>query len=90
MYNMVKKVTRDVLETKRAELSAYQARFDSAISVVTSTIDSLSRINEGIEQKVNEIAEYQDELEKTRVGLVDAKEKNARVIKNFSALINVD
>jgi len=87
---MVKKVTRDVLETKRAELSAYQARFDSAISVVTSTIDSLSRINEGIEQKVNEIAEYQDELEKTMVGLVDAKEKNARVIKNFSALINVD
>lgn len=83
-------VSTDVLETKKAELSAYQARFNSAISLVTSTIDSLNEINEGIEQKVNEIAAYQDELEKTRVGLVDAKDKNARVIKNFSALLDVD
>ena len=83
-------MAKDVLKTKKAELSTYQALFNSAISLVTSTIDSLNEINEGIEQKVNEIAAYQDELEKTRIGLVDAKDKNARVIKNFSALLDVD
>lgn len=75
---------------KKAKLSAYQTQFDSAISVVTSTINQLNDINAGITSEIEEIEAYQDDLEKTRTGLADALDKNSRVIKNFSALLNVD
>lgn len=83
-------VSVDVLDKKKAKLSAYQTQFDSAISVVTSTINQLNDINAGITSEIEEIAAYQDDLEKTRTGLADALDKNSRVIKNFSALLNVD
>lgn len=80
----------DVLEKKKAKLSAYQTQFNSAISVVTSTINQLNDINDSITSEIEEIAAYQDNLEKTRTGLADALDKNSRVIKNFSALLNVN
>lgn len=83
-------VSVDVLDKKKAKLSAYQTQFDSAISVVTSTINQLNDINAGITSEIEEIAAYQNDLEKTRTGLADALDKNSRVIKNFSALLNVD
>ncbi len=83
-------VSVDVLEKKKAKLSAYQTQFDSAISVVTSTINQLNDINAGITSEIEEITAYQDDLEKTRTGLADALDKNSRVIKNFSALLDVD
>lgn len=85
-----KKVTPDVLEKKKAKLSAYQTQFDSAISVVTTTINQLNDINAGITAEIEEITAYQDNLEETRVGLSEALHKNSRVIKNFSSLLNVD
>lgn len=87
---MLKKVTVDVLEKKKAKLNAYQSQFDSAISVITSTINQLNDINAGITAEIEEITAYQDNLEKTRIGLSDALDKNSRVIKNFSALLNTD
>lgn len=59
-------VSVDVLDKKKAKLSAYQTQFDSAISVVTSTINQLNDINAGITSEIEEIAAYQDDLEKTR------------------------
>lgn len=83
-------VSVDVLEKKKAKLSAYQTQFDSAISVVTSTINQLNEINAGITAEIEEIASYQEQLEQTRTGLSDALDKNSRVIKNFSSLLDVD
>ncbi|MDE6148523.1 MAG: hypothetical protein K2F81_00285 [Ruminococcus sp.] len=80
----------DVLETKKAKLNAYQTQFDSVVSSVTSTINQLNDINAGITAEIEEIVSYQDDLEKTKTGLANALDKNSRVIKNFSALLNVD
>ena len=80
----------DVLAQKKAELNTYVAQFEGAISMVTSTIDSLGAINENINAKIREIDDYEAELAKTKEGLAGAKSKNERVIKNFSALLNVD
>ncbi len=85
-----KKVSTDVLGKKQAKLSAYQTQFDSAISVVTSTINQLNEINAGISAEIEEIEAYQNDLEKTRTGLSNALDKNSCVIKNFSALLNID
>lgn len=83
-------VNNDVLEKKKAKLNVYQAQFDRAISVVTSTINQIKEINAGISAEIEEIEAYQNDLEKTRAGLSDALDKNSCVIKNFSALLNVD
>lgn len=85
-----KTTTVDVLEKKRTKLNSYLKQFDNAISIVTSTINQLNEINAGISTEIDGIAAYQEELEQTRTGLVDALDKNSRVIKNFSSLLNVD
>lgn len=77
----------DILAKKQAELTRYTEQFDAAVSLVTSTIDNLKRINDGIQEKIGEIEDYQSELAKTRNGLDSAKAKNERIIQNFSALI---
>lgn len=82
-----KKTKQDVLAKKREELAKYTTKADEAVSLVTSTVDSLSQINESISEKIQEIEEYQSELTKTRDGLSSAREKNARIINNFRALI---
>lgn len=81
---------KDVLEVKKAELGKYQKKFNAAVAVVTSAIEALTKINEGIEKKLVEIVTYQDELEKTRTGLLEARDTNERVIKNFSSLLNAE
>ena len=81
---------KDVLSQKRAELNTYINQFNSAISMVTNTIASLSSINDGIAQKIKEIDEYQAELDTTKTGLVIAKDQNERVIQNFNALLNIE
>lgn len=77
----------DILAKKQAELTRYTEQFDAAVSLVTSTIDNLKRINDGIQEKIGEIEDYQSELAKTRNGLDSAKCKNERIIQNFSALL---
>lgn len=77
----------DILAKKQAELTKYTEQFDAAVSMVTSTIDNLKRINDGIQEKIGEIEDYQSELAKTRSGLDNARSKNERIIQNFSALL---
>ena len=83
------KKTVDVLQKKRAELDAYNAQFDNAVSIVTRAVDNLRTINDGILEKIKEIDEYQDELSKTRTGLNETRTKNEQVMKNFNALLGV-
>lgn len=81
--------TKDILHQKQKELFNCQNQFNTAVSVVTSTVQKLSRINEQIETKVKEIDEYQSQLEHTKVDLVDTRNKNERIIKNFNALLDI-
>lgn len=81
--------TKDVLQQKQKELADCQKQFSAAISIVTSMVQKLTHINEEIQAKVQEIEEYQSQLNTTKVGLEDTQKKNERIIKNFNALINV-
>lgn len=81
--------TKDVLQQKQKELADCQKQFGTAISIVTSTVQNLSQINEQIQTKVQEIEEYQSQLDTTKAGLKDTQKKNERIIKNFNALLDV-
>lgn len=80
-------VEKDVLTQKQQELAAYTEQANTAVSLVTSTIDNLSRINDAISEKIQEIEAYQSELTRTRDGLTGARDKNSRIISNFRALL---
>ena len=79
----------DVLAQKRNRLNSYVAQFDKAVSLITDTIDNLGVINGNINNTIQEIDEYQQELAATRTGLAEAKERNDKVIANFQALLNI-
>lgn len=78
----------DILAQKKSRLAAYNSQFDTAVGLITSTIDQLGSIVAGIDTTIQEIDDYQNELAATRSNLCDAKEKNQRVIQNFQALLN--
>lgn len=79
----------DVLAQKKNRLNSYVAQFDKAVSLITDTIDNLGVINDNINTTIQEIDEYQQELDATRTGLAEAKERNDKVIANFQALLSL-
>ena len=81
---------KDVLEQKRKALASYTSQFDKAVSLVTSTIDSLSALDANIQRTIGEIDDYPKELDATKDGLVAAQGKNQRVIDNFKSLLAVE
>lgn len=82
-----RKNAHDVLEQKKKKLNTYVEQFDTAVSIITNTIDVLTSTSSNIEQTIVEIDEYQNELNNTTKDLRAAKEKNDKVIKNFKALL---
>lgn len=83
-------VSMDVLEEKKKTLAEYMDEFNWAVSIVTGTIDNLNQLGEDIDRTIQEIQDYQKNLEETKAGLEEAKQKNSRVIKNFKALLAED
>lgn len=79
----------DLLAQKRRRLHAYTSKFDKAVNLITSTIEKLGAINEGIDGTIQDIDDYQQELAETRTGLIEARQKNDKVIANFQALLSV-
>lgn len=77
----------DVLEKKQQELASCVEQYNSAIALVTGTVNSLNSLGESIAEKIQEIDEYQSKLASTRDGLCKMKEKNDKVAANFSALL---
>lgn len=82
------KKKQDILAQKKKRLAAYNTQFDTAVNMITATIDHLDEIVNGIDTTIQEIDEYQSELAATRTDLCDARAKNERVIQNFKALLN--
>lgn len=77
----------DVLEQKKRELDACTYQYDSAVSLVTSTVQSLKVLGEDIDNKIREIEEYNSRLMETREEYIKMKAKNDKVAANFSALL---
>ena len=81
-------VQPDILGEKKEQLNTYVLQFNSAVSLVTDTINSLKTINEGIEATIGEIEAYQAQLQETKQGLLDTRDKNYRVVRNFTSLLD--
>ena len=84
---MKKKV--DIIKQKQFELTMLANKSMAALDLVTSTINNLSTINEEIDVKVSEIEEAKEKLQNTENDLKSTKERNAKVISKFKALIEV-
>lgn len=80
----------NILEQKTKSLNTYVKQFNKAVSSVTSVVDKLTCANEGIERTVAEIKDYQQALDNTALGPMEAKSRNERVIENFNALLSSD
>lgn len=87
---MKKKNVQDILKIKQNQLNAYVAQYDTAVSLVTGTIEQLGIISQGIATTISEIDEYQQKLEATKADLHATKAKNDRVVANFRALLDED
>lgn len=83
----MKKKTIDIIETKQKELEALQVESNSALDIVTSTINQLAAVNEKIDITVNEIEDAKTKLQATEDGLNSTKSHNAKIIAKFKALI---
>ena len=77
----------DVLEKKKKELASCVEQYNSAIALVTGTVNNLHSLGESTAEKITEIDKYHEELMSTRDGLCKMKEKNDKVAANFSALL---
>lgn len=44
----------DIIDQKRLELNTYVAQYNSAISLITGTIDGLSSISQNMADKINQ------------------------------------
>lgn len=87
---MKKKVNPDMLKRKQSELDDYVLQADDAVSAITDAMNSLETINSDIDQKIQEIDEYQSQLASTREGLDKARIRNQKIAKNFRQLLEVD
>lgn len=78
---------KDTLERKKNSASEYISMFETTVSVVTSMSTVLKNMNDKIDTDIDDIDEYQKNLEETKTQLNDMREKNKRVIDNISALL---
>lgn len=77
-----------IIQTKR--LSQLQAKSSVALDLVTRTIEDLKHTNEEIAQEQDRIAEVISVLNTQRTDLLGLRDKNTRIIDNFTRLIEGD
>lgn len=82
-----KRYAKDTLEQKRKLSAGYISMFETAVSAVTSMSTVLKNMNDRIDTDIDDIDEYQKNLEETKTQLNEMREKNKRVIDNISALL---
>ena len=81
---------KDILSKKQEELAGVVAAFEIAVSVVSNVVKNLSDLNTQIDTEIQEIDEYQKELQSTRDSLASAKSKNERIMQNFNGLLSTE
>jgi hypothetical protein len=76
----------DFFEEKKSELDYYGSESNVVENEITLAIQSLSQINEGIDQSLKEIAEKKAALNDTEQKLLDMKAKNVDTIAKYNTL----
>lgn len=80
----------DLFQQKDNEISEYVSRFNAAVNTFNAAMNGLIAVNDTIDEKLSEVDADQKKLDAIRDGLNQAKEKNAKVISNFRALLATD
>ena len=80
----------DILGAKRQKLANCHETFDAAVITINQMIARLKFLNDEITENVEEIENYQRDLDTTKADLNDTKRRNEQVIRNFQALLNVE
>lgn len=80
----------DLFQQKDNEISEYVSRFNAAVNTFNAAMNGLIAVNDTIDEKLSEVDADQKRLDGIREGLNQAKEKNAKVISNFRALLASD
>lgn len=83
-------INKDVVQQKERKLTKLQAKSNSAIQMVQSTIGYLEAVNSEIQSTQTEIDTYMSRLEETRSGLASTFDKNQKIMQNFKQLLCVD
>lgn len=81
---------KDILQEKKTVLADLSQQANSAVDLVSRTINSLGLINQEIEDTVAEIESYTKELEGTRDALEKQRKNNTALIANFSKFLEVE
>lgn len=77
----------DFFQQKDNEIKEYVSRFNAAVNTFNAAMNGLIAVNTTIDEKIAEVDADQKKLDDIRAGLNQAKEKNAKVISNFKALL---
>lgn len=80
----------DDLAKKREQLQLFRGQFDATVAMVTNTIGDLDLLNKDIDKTLEEIEDYQKNLEGLRLEMVDTKIKNEKVVQNFKTLLAIE
>lgn len=72
---------------KRESADFFTKQFDTAVNLITNTINMLTHANENIDREMDEITDYRSRLGEIKNALVAQKNRNEKIIKNFTALI---
>lgn len=83
-------ITVDNLAQKREQLALFRGQFNATVAMVTQTIEDLDNLNINIDKTLEEIEDYQKNLEGLRREMIDTRTKNEKVVKNFKALLATD
>ena len=83
-------ITIDDLAKKREQLELFRGQFDAMVAMVTNTIGDLDLLNKDIDKTLEEIEDYQKNLEGLRLEMVDTKIKNEKVVQNFKTLLAIE
>lgn len=78
---------KDFLAVQTKKLGDLQRKSQSALDLVTSTINGLKSANEEIASTMAEIRDYQAMLSEKESQLDGVMKKNERIVDNFSKLI---
>ena len=79
--------TKNIIEEKQKQLEALRTESSRALNIVTSTINSLSTVNEKIDVTISEINEAKIKLSSTENDLNQTKMHTAKIIYKLKTLI---
>jgi hypothetical protein len=78
---------KNIIMKKQKQLKALKIKSNKALDIVTSTISSLSLVNDKIDNTISEIVEAKLQLSDTEEDLNKTKRNNINIINKFKALI---